>query len=135
MSERTRECTANTHTRHFFKTVVHRLFFQRHVAARQGNRNKDKLAKSSGGLCKRDCYDANFRLQPLTELESERNESRDSTRDSKRRELEREYSLYFFMREDWEPARSRETMTTRQPTLATNPVFSQSEPDRQLSKG
>lgn len=37
-----------------------------------------------------DCYDANFRLQPLAELESERNESnRDSMRDSKSRELER----------------------------------------------
>lgn len=51
------------------------------------------------------------------------------------RERERKHSLSFFMRADWEPARSRETMTTRQPTLATNPLFSQSEPDMQLSKG
>lgn len=69
----------------------------------------------------------NFRLQPLKEQEREINESI--------REREREHSFSFFRRADWEPARSRETMTTRQPTLATNPAFSQSEPDRRLSKG
>lgn len=71
----------------------------------------------------------NFRLQPLKEQERAINES---IRES---EIEREHSFSFFRRADWEPARSRETMTTRQPTLATNPAFSQSEPDMRLSKG
>lgn len=45
---------------------------------------------------------------------------------------ERAHSLFllsFFTRADWEPARSRETMTTRQPTLATNSAFAPSEAD------
>lgn len=69
-----------------------------------------------------DCYDANFRLQPLTELESERNESnRDSMRDSKRRELEREYSLYFFMREDWEPSKKQGNHDNQTANLGNQP--------------
>lgn len=42
-------------------------------------------------------------------------------RESMRIRREREHSLSFFVGADWEPARSRETMTTRQPTLATKP--------------
>lgn len=75
--------------------------------------------------------DVNFRFAPLEERERKRNES---SRE-RERERQRERCLSFFMRADWEPARSKETMTTRQPTLATEPAFSQSEPDRRLGKG
>lgn len=131
---------ARAHGQHthaaFLQNSRSQTLFPEACSSEAGKQKQRQACEKQRRTLQHDCYDANFRLQPLTELESERNESnRDSMRDSKRRELEREYSLYFFMREDWEPARSRETMTTRQPTLATNPVFSQSEPDRQLSKG
>lgn len=132
----TRASTRPTHTCSISSKQSFTDSFPEACSSEAGKQKQRQACEKQRRTLQHDCYDANFRLQPLTELESERNESnRDSMRDSKRRELEREYSLYFFMREDWEPARSRETMTTRQPTLATNPVFSQSEPDRQLSKG
>lgn len=77
-----------------------------------------------------DDYDADCRLQPLTEFESESRGGMGAT--------EGETGLPFFLLEgkaDWQPARSRETMTTRQPMLAGKPAFSQAEPDRTLSKG
>lgn len=77
--------------------------------------------------------DVNFRLQPL--------KKRERSKPERERDREREpEDAACWLRlascgADWEPARSRETMTTRQPTLATNAAFSQSEPDGQLSKG
>lgn len=124
---------------HTYKhTYTHAVHIHTHTCSTHSNipsyifsfpdkRNIDKVAR----------IESDFRFQIAAtsrarEIRAAPGKVRAIMRESVREE--REHSLSFFMRADWETASSRETMTTRQPTLATNPAFSQSEPDRQLSK-
>lgn len=84
-------------------------------------------------------------LQPLAEFESEtgremgaaemKNEDSDTGREGERAREHFGLRLSILKKADWEPARGSETMTTRQPILATNPVFSPPKPGGRLGKG
>lgn len=136
----TRTSTQHAHTYTCSAHVKTQSYIHSHTQFHSHMYTEMSQIKTNLHACKATEDDVNFGLRPLKEQERERGKwehqrkrERYPERMSKRRE--RDHSLSFFVRADWEPARSRETMTTRQPTLATNPAFSQSESDRRLSKG